>query len=127
MEKKSVIQEKSFAFALRIVRLYKHLQDVQKEFVMSRQLLKSGTSIGANVREAKNAESTADFIHKLAIAQKEADETLYWIELLYQSQYLSETEAESILADGNELIRIIRSISISTKHSRASQLPNNNS
>jgi four helix bundle protein len=81
-KKRSVVRERSFSFAMRIVNLYKLLNNERKEFVLSKQLLRSGTSIGANIREAINAESTADFIHKLAIAQKECDETLYWIELL---------------------------------------------
>src|ERR1044072_5761902 len=92
-ERRNIIQEKSFLFALRVVKLYKHLKTDKKEFVLSKQLLRSGTSIGANIREAKNAESTADFIHKLSIAQKETDETLYWLELLYKSEYLTDNEA----------------------------------
>ncbi len=94
----SVIKEKSFAFAIRIVKLYKHLtqREKEKEFVLSKQLLRSGTSVGANVREATNAESTADFIHKLSIAQKECDETCYWLELLFATNYITEQEFNSI-------------------------------
>ena len=114
-DKKNVIQEKSFAFALRIIRLYKYLQNQHKEFVLSRQILRSGTSIGANVREAQNAESIADFIHKLGIAQKEADETMYWLELLEKSDYLKEDEVQSIHTDCNELLKILRSIIITTR------------
>ncbi len=84
MKRENVIKEKSFDFALRIVKLYKYLQG-KKEFVLSKQLLRSGTTIGALVREAEQAESKADFIHKMAIALKEANETQYWLELLYQS------------------------------------------
>jgi four helix bundle protein len=89
--KESTIKIKSFKFALRIVKLYQYIRSEKKEFVLSKQLLRSGTSIGAMIREAEQAESTADFIHKLSIAQKEANETDYWIELLYQSVYLDET------------------------------------
>jgi len=79
------------AFAIRIVQLYQYLTTEKKEFVMRRQILKSGTSIGANAREAENAESDADFIHKLSVAQKEANETLYWMELLRKTGFLSTT------------------------------------
>lgn len=111
----SVIKEKSFLFALRIVNLHKYLVETKKEFVLSKQLLRSGTSIGANVREAQNAESKLDFAHKLAISQKECDETMYWLELLYQSEYLSAEEHDSIYKDAEELLRLIRSSIITTK------------
>ncbi|MCT4637589.1 MAG: four helix bundle protein [Bacteroidales bacterium] len=111
----SVIKDKSFAFAVRVVNLYKHIIEVKKEFVLSKQLLRSGTSIGANVREALNAESKADFIHKLAISQKEADETCYWLELLKETKYITESEFSSIHTDAIELLKIIRSIIITTK------------
>lgn len=81
---KNIIKDKSFKFAVRIINLYKKLI-AEKEFVLSKQLLRSGTSIGANVREAQNAQSPKDFIHKLSISQKEADESLYWIELLKET------------------------------------------
>mgnify|MGYP003552390142 FL=1 len=84
MEKRNVIKEKSFEFAKEIVYLYKNLAD-KKEFVLSRQLLKSGTSIGANIREAEHAQSKADFINKLSISLKEANETEYWLDLLYET------------------------------------------
>lgn len=116
--KKNAVLEKSFDFALKIVKLYKYLKDVQKEFILSKQLLRAGTSVGANVREAQNAESSGDFIHKLGIAQKEADETRYWLELLHKSEYLSDKEATSILADATELIKIIRTIIITIKQKR---------
>jgi four helix bundle protein len=111
----SVIKDKSFAFAVRVVNLYKHIIEVKKEFVLSKQLLRSGTSIGANVREALNAESKADFIHKLEISQKEADETCYWLELLKETKYITESEFSSIHTDAIELLKIIRSIIITTK------------
>jgi len=86
---------------------------------MSKQLLRSGTSVGANIREAVNAQSKADFIHKLTIAQKECDETLYWIELLKETGYLTEIEFNSIYNDGEEVFKIIRSIIITTKANEA--------
>jgi four helix bundle protein len=116
MRRGNVVREKSYAFALRIIGLYKHLATERKEFVLSKQLLRSGTSVGANVREAINAENTADFIHKLAIAQKECDETCYWIELLRDSDYISESVFQTIRTDANELLKIIRSIILSTKN-----------
>ena len=88
--KQNIIKEKSFKFAIRIVDLYKYLCEQKKEYIMSKQLLWSGTSVGANIREGDNAESKQDFIHKLAIAQKECDETIYWLEMLKASNYLSE-------------------------------------
>lgn len=89
MEKQNVIKEKSFEFAKEIVYLYKNLAD-KKEFMLSRQLLKSGTSIGANILEAEHAQSKADFINKLSISLKEANETEYWLDLLYETNYLSD-------------------------------------
>jgi four helix bundle protein len=87
--KKNVIREKSFAFALRIVKLFQYLQEHKREYVMSKQLLRSGTAIGALVREAEQAESKPDFIHKMSIALKEVNESEYWIELMTESGYLS--------------------------------------
>ena len=106
---KSILKEKSFAFALRSIKLYEYLKCTKKEYIISKQMLRSGTSIGANIREAQNAESSADFIHKFGIAQKECDETLYWLELLFASEYLSELEFNSIHDEGDELLRMIRS------------------
>jgi four helix bundle protein len=87
--KRSILKDQSFQFALEIIKLYKKLTYQDKEFVLSKQLFRAGTSVGANIREAQNAQSSADFIHKLYIAQKECDETLYWLELLHQSVYLN--------------------------------------
>lgn len=115
MEDKSIIRAKSFSFAVRIVKMYQFLSKNKNEFVLSKQLLRSGTSIGANVREAHNAESTPDFIHKLGIAQKECDETIYWMELLKTTEYLTENEADSMSNDCTELLKIIRSIILTTK------------
>ncbi len=111
----NIVRNKSFYFAVRIVRLYQHLINDRKEYTLSKQLLRAGTSIGANVREAINAESKADFIHKLSIPQKEADEKLYWLEILQQTDYLNENEYNSIYADACELIKLLRSIIITTK------------
>ncbi len=113
--KENIIVDKSFLFAIKIVNQYKILCEVKREFVLSKQMLRSGTSIGANVREAHNGESKNDFIHKMAIAQKEAAEVLYWIELLYKTEYLSNEEYNSFYNDATELIKIIKSIIISTK------------
>ena len=99
----NVLREKSYQFALRTVNLYKYLIKERKEFVLSKQALRSGTSIGANVVEANQAESKADFIHKLSISLKEGFETQYWIELLRDSEYMTTAEASSLLADCSEL------------------------
>jgi four helix bundle protein len=110
MKQRSIIGEKSMAYAIRIVKLYKYLYENKKETVLSKQLLRSGTSIGANTRESKNAQSRNDFLNKLNIALKEADETEYWLELLYQTEYLDEKEYQSIQKDTSELIKILTSI-----------------
>lgn len=109
----NVIRDKSFDFAVRIVRLYEYLSTEKKEYVMSNQILRSGTSIGANIREAGRGQSSADFAAKLSIALKEADETLFWLELLKKTQYLDEKLGDSLQKDCEELIRILVSI---TKH-----------
>ena len=113
--KKNILRDKSFAFAVRIAKLYRYLVENKKEFVLSKQLLRSGTSIGANTREAYNAESKKDFVHKLAIAQKECDESLYWLELLSAIECISEKEFESLSTDCIELLKIIRSSILTTK------------
>lgn len=114
-EEKSPLKSKSFAFAIRCIKLYKNLVETKKEFVLSKQLLRSGTSIGANIREAQNAQSKADFIHKLSISQKECDETLYWLELLVETNFISKEEFNSINNEGMELLRMLRSAIITTK------------
>lgn len=111
----NVIKTKSFSFALRIVKLYQFITVEKKEFVLSKQLLRSGTAIGALVSEAEHAESKIDFIHKLAIAQKEANETDYWLQLLFQSEYLTEIQFQSLLLDIAEINKILASIIITTK------------
>lgn len=118
MKKENVVREKSFRFAVRVVRLYQYLADSKREYVLSKQMLRSGTSVGANVREADNAENKADFIHKMGVAQKEIDETMYWFELLRETDYLSATEFDSIHRDAGELLKLIRSIIISAKSTR---------
>lgn len=114
----SIIKNKSFLFAIRVVRLYKFLVENKKEYSLSKQLMRSGTAIGALVREAQNAESNADFIHKLGIAQKENDETLYWLELLFETEYLEENEFISMQKDVNELLKMIRSAIITSKRKK---------
>ncbi|WP_353168312.1 four helix bundle protein [Flavobacterium sp.] len=109
MEKRNVIKEKSFEFAKEIVYLYKNLAD-KKEFVLSRQLLKSGTSIGANIREAEHAQSKADFINKLSISLKEANETEYWLDLLYETNYLSDELFQNLKIKNIELLKLLISI-----------------
>jgi four helix bundle protein len=111
----NIIKSKSFIFALRVVKLYQFLNQEKKEYVLSKQLLRSGTSIGAMVRESEQAESRLDFIHKLAIAQKEANESDYWLELLYQSDYLNVTQFQSLKSDIIEINKILASIIITTK------------
>lgn len=109
------IAEKSKLFALRIIRLYQYLQTDKKEYVLGKQLLRSGTSIGANVREAGRAQSDADFYAKLTIALKEADETAYWLELLHESGFLESSAFNSIYADCEELIRFLSAITKTLK------------
>jgi len=99
--------EKSFAFALRIVRLHRHLQNEYREFVLSRQLLHSGTTIGVLVQEAKYAQSKPDLFHKFSIALKEVNQTKYWLELLRQSDYLDERSYQSIEPEIEELLRLL--------------------
>lgn len=111
----SIVKMKSFELAIRGVNFYKYLVSEKKEFVMSKQFLSSVTSVGANVREAVNAQSKADFIHKLSISQKECDETMYWLELLKETDYISEKEFSTIHQQSNEVLKIIRSIIITSK------------
>jgi len=112
----NIIKLKSFSFALQIVKLYQFLSSEKKEFVLSKQLLRSGTSVGALVSESEHAESKLDFIHKLAIAQKEANESSYWLELLFQSEYISESQFHSLNSDIVEINKILASIIITAKN-----------
>ncbi len=111
----SIVKVKSFELAVLGVEFYKILIDKKKEIILSKQFLRSITSVGANVREAVNAQSKADFIHKLSISQKECDETMYWLELLKETNYISEEEFNSIYPKCNEVLKIIRSIIITSK------------
>ena len=113
--KKNVLKKKSFDFALRTVKSYKYLQEEKKEYIISKQLMRSGTSVGAMVREAEFAESINDFIHKMAIGQKEINETIYWLELLNASGYLSNQQSENIITDAVEIIKLITSSIITAK------------
>ena len=115
LKRDNVIQAKSYAFAVRVVRLYQHSVSDRKERVLSRQFLRSGTSIGANVEEAIGGQSRADFISKLAIAYKETRETIYWLRLMKDTGYLSEKEFDSIFADAVELRKLITAILNTTK------------
>ena len=117
---KSKVEEKSFLFSVRIVKLCKYLQSEKKEFILSKQLLRSGTSIGANVVESQQAQSRADFISKLSIALKEAAETNYWLRLLQATDYLSESEFSSILKDCREVEKMLTSIIKTSRESKSS-------
>ena len=108
--KNNVVKEKSYAFALRSVKLYRHLSLEKKEYVLSKQILKSGTSIGANIEEADAAISKAEFSSKISIAYKEARETCYWLRLLLDSDYLDKKSFDSIFKDGEELCKLLFSI-----------------
>ena len=110
MKDNNPVLEKSKTFAIRIIRLYQYLTTEKKEYILSKQILKSGTSIGANIRESVRAQSTADFQAKMQISLKEADETEYWLELLKETDYITGNAAESLLADCEELIRLIVAI-----------------
>lgn len=114
--KNNVIADKSKQFALRIIKLYQYLIGEKREFVLSKQILRSGTSIGANVREAERGQSRADFYAKLNISLKEASETEYWIELLYESGYIDKLQFESIYKDCQEIISILVSITKTQKY-----------
>ena len=112
---KETLQNRSFAFAVRVINLYKFLVDTKREYIISKQLLRSGTAPGALIREAQNAESKADFIHKLVIAQKECDETVYWLELLVVTEYLKAAAFSSIHNEVIELLKMIRSVILTTR------------
>ena len=114
-KKENIVMNKSYAFALRIIKLYKHLSGQQMEYVLLKQVLRSGTAIGALVKEAEHAQSKADFINKMNIALKEANETEYWLILLKDSDYLDEKSFSSIHSDCVELIKLLASIVKSSK------------
>ena len=110
--KDNIILDKSFDFAIRVVKLYKHLCDDQKEYVLSKQLLRSGTSIGANINEAQAGQSKADFIAKMAISSKEARESKYWIALLIKTDYLNKDDkhVKTLVNDIDEIVKLLTSI-----------------
>ncbi len=116
MNADNTIRAKSKAFAIRIVKMARYLQEERHEHVLSRQILRSGTSIGANVRESKNAHSTADFINKLEIALKESDETEYWLEILQETDYINKEMFDSMIGDNKELTAMLTSIIRTTKN-----------
>ena len=111
----SIIAKKAYSFALEIIKLYKHLTTNKKEFVLAKQILRSGTSIGANINEALAGQSKRDFIHKLSIALKEARETSYWLNLLKDSDFIMLPEFDKLNSACNEIIKILNSIIITTK------------
>ncbi len=117
MKSENVVQSKSYDFALRIVKVYKYLSQEKKEFVLSKQLLRSGTSIGANIEESIGGQSKADFFAKITIAYKEARESKYWIRLLRDSDYLTIEQSDDLLKDVEELLKIIGSIQKSIRNS----------
>ena len=119
MKKDNQIADKSKAFAIRIIRLYKYLTSEKKENILSRQILRSGTSIGANIREALSAQSTADFISKMQIALKETSETEYWLELLEETEYIPEDAGKSMHEDCKELLKMITAILKTTKDNQS--------
>lgn len=116
--KDNVILEKSFKFSLRILRLVKYLKEEKQEYILVKQIIRSGTAIGALVSEAQYGESKNDFLHKLNIALKEAAETEYWIELLYQGEYIDQKSYDSLIVDIKELIRLLIAITKSLKSDR---------
>ena len=117
-KRENPLKDKSYNFALRIVKAYKHLVFEQKEYVLSKQMLRSGTSIGANIAEANQAQSRPDFISKLGIALKETVETEYWLQLLRDGEFITRTQAESLIADGLEIKAILTASIKSTKQGK---------
>jgi four helix bundle protein len=113
--KDNVIRSKSFQFAVNTVKMYKEIMHKKHEFILCKQFVRCGTSIGANVREGINAESRPDFIHKLGIAQKECDETIYWLELLHATEYIPQIEMLRMKSDAEEILKILRSIILTAK------------
>lgn len=105
--KENILKDKSFLFAIRIVELYKYLKSSQNEYVLSKQILRSGTSVGAAIREAEHAESTKDFLHKLNIGLKEANETKYWLELLLATKIIEEKMFQSLISDCDEILKLL--------------------
>ena len=121
MKEENIIVEKSKLFALRIIKLYRFLTEEKKEYILSKQIMRSGTSIGANVKEAIRGQSKADFYAKMYIALKESSETEYWLELLFESGYIDEKSFESIYADCKELIKILMAITKKQKEDHSAK------
>ena len=115
MKNDNIILDKSKAFALRIIKLYKYLCDNKNEFILSKQILRSGTSIGANVKEAQHGQSKKDFVSKMHIAYKEANETEYWLELLFESDYIDNNTFNILITDNKEILKLLTSIIKSAK------------
>lgn len=113
--KENVLKDKSYVFALEVIKVYRHLSEKQREFVLSKQLLRSGTSIGANIEEADGAQSKRDFLHKVSISFKEAKECKYWLRLLKDGQLLESSDADSLLIQLDELLKIMTAIIKTTK------------
>jgi four helix bundle protein len=122
MKSNNIIQDKSFAFAIRVVNLYKYLIADKKEFVLSKQLLRSGTSIGANVEEAIGGVSDKDFLNRLGIAYKEARETIYWLKLLNKTDYLNNNEFESLFKNAEEICKILGQIQTTIKNRKSNSI-----
>ena len=118
----NILLTKVDTYSNRIIRLYKYLKDVEKEFILSKQLLRSGTSIGANIAESQSAQSSADFIHKLEVALKEAKETHYWLEKLLVGEYINEVGYKSMSNDNIEIIKLLTSIIVTKKRNMRSGL-----
>ncbi len=118
--KENIIQWKSFELAIRIVKFYRYLSEEKKEFILSKQLVRSGTSIGANIEEAIGGYSEKDFLHKITISYKEARETLYWLKLLYATDYISQNEFNSLHDEIEEILKIISSIQKTIKNKQIS-------
>ena len=116
MEKDNILHTKSYKFAIRTVKLSQFLVNEKKEYVLSKQILRSGTSVGALISESKYAQSTADFINKLMISLKEANETQYWINLLHDTEYITHTMHKSLYSDIDEIIRLLVSITKTIKN-----------
>lgn len=125
MKSKNVLLDKSKDFAIRIVGLYKYLtqqaEPIGREYILSKQILRNGTSIGANIREAQRAQTAADFLAKLFIAFKEADETAYWLELLHETSYITDEMFDSLNTDCEEILKLLSSITKSTRQNTQNQ------
>lgn len=115
MKEKNIFITKSFAFAVDVVKTCQGISEQRREYILTKQLLRSGTAVGALIREAQNAESKADFVHKLAIAQKECDETSYWLELMKETEYLNEDEYKRLSSEATGLLKMLRSSILTTK------------